>query len=267
MARRGKALALGPLFILGFPRSGTTAMANAIARLKRFGGYGPEGHFIYLFAGPLNRIAAGEFNANSILHEEGAPDTVLDAFRALTNQLYSSQADPADTTWIDKTPDLLQVRAVPLIDRLWPDARYIFLYRPPEAAVRSSLALWPGQVTGNERNTAQRWVNCQQSWRRVRPRLGTRCVDVFQPEMLAAPQTIAAALQPLLDLSDSEVDALTRIWTRHPRMNRPDGPRGEAYDKVTLTAEVAADVTAITREEAAHWPAITAADAKKSPPR
>ncbi len=236
-------------------------MAIGIARLERFGAHGPEGHFIYLFAGPLNRIAKGEFNDNSILRTEGVPATVLAAFRALVNQLYSGRADPSDTVWIDKTPDLAQVRAVPVINRLWPDARYIYLYRQPAAAVRSNLALWPAHVTGRESDTAQRWVDCQRTWRAVRKQLGNRFVEVFQPEMLAAPQDIAAMLQPLLDLSDKETNTLSQIWTMHPTLNRPVGARGEAYDSVVLTKSVAEEVAAITGEEAAHWPKIASADA------
>ena len=258
-----KGIVLGPLFILGFPRSGTTAMAKALARLERFGAYGPEGHFLYLFAGPLNRIAKGEFNSNSFLQGEGVPQIVLGEFRALANRLYSARGDPADTVWIDKTPDVLQVRAVSAIDRLWPDARYIFLYRPPADAVRSSLALWHDRVAGRERATAQRWVECQESWRGVREQLAGRYAEVFQPRMLAAPDRVAAALQPVLDLRGDEVNKLARIWTKHPQMNRPGGARGEAYDRVTLAPDIADAVAGITHEEAGHWPAIAAHAALK----
>lgn len=249
---------MGPLFILGFPRSGTTATAKAIAQLGRFGPYGPEGHFLYLFAAGLSQIARGEFNTNSILRTEGMPQQVLSDFRALFNRLYSPRNDPNDVAWTDKTPDLLQLRAVPAIDSLWPDARYIFLYRPPVDAVRSSLATWPERMTGKEIPASTRWVNCQSAWRSVRAGLTGRHVEVFQPQMLAAPRQVAASIQPILDLTDKEVNTLGQIWTDHPQLNRPTGPRGEAYDKVALAPDVAAQVARITHDEAAQWPAIAA---------
>ena len=51
---------MGPIFILGFPRSGTTAMAQALSGLERFGTYKHEGHFIYLFSEAIDRIVRGD---------------------------------------------------------------------------------------------------------------------------------------------------------------------------------------------------------------
>lgn len=236
-------------------------MVNAVASLQRFGPYKHEGHFIYLFSDVLARIRRGAFNDNAILREEGAQDLFLAEFTRLVNRLFSARGDASDTVWIDKTPDLAQAQAVPVIDMLWPQARYIFLYRPPEKAVRSSLAVWGDRLVGRERETAQRWRDTQAAWRAGRQKLGReRYVEVYQPDMLAKPRAVAGQLKPLLQLSDEEVDKLTRLWTNNQSINRPrGGERAEAYDRVALSPEALDEVRRITAEEEAHWPPLAAA--------
>ncbi|MEM6761630.1 MAG: sulfotransferase [Pseudomonadota bacterium] len=250
--------ALGPLFILGFPRSGTTAMARAVSGLGRFGSYAREGHFLYIFAAPFARILRGEFNENSVLRGDGAVQTLTQEFRAMANRLYSPTHDPADQQWIDKTPDLAQVRAVPVINKLWPSSRFIFLYRPAEDAVRSSVAVWRQRVEGNEGQAAERWVQCQRAWRAARPDLGDRYVEVYQPHMLTRPEAVAQSMAGVLGLADAEIDSLARTWREDTQVNRPKGERAQAYDAVTLSEDTRAEVRALTQDEAAHWPMLSA---------
>jgi len=252
---------VGPLFILGFPRSGTTAMARALSDLKRFGTYEREGHFLYIMTAGIARIQRGEFNENSVLRAPGAPERFLRGFTRTVNRLYSTTGNARDTAWIDKTPDIAQVRAVPVIDKLWPEARYVFLYRPPLAAVRSSLALWHDRVEGREVPTAERWAACQRAWRAARAELGTRFVEVYQPLMLSDPHVVAGTLGPLLSLSEEEVAALAQTWERDRAVNRPRGERGKAYDAVTIAPDVAREIRRVTAAEVAKWPRLAAADA------
>lgn len=241
-------------------------MVNALASLQRLGPYKHEGHFIYLFSDVLARIRRGAFNDNAILREEGAPEQFLEDFTRAVNRLFSARGDASDTVWIDKTPDLAQAQAVPVIDMLWPQARYIFLYRPAEKAVRSSLAVWGERLEGRERETAQRWRDTQAAWRAAREGVGRdRYVEVHQPDMLAKPRAVAGQLKPLLQLSDEEVDKLTRLWTNNQTINRPrGGERAEAYDRVALSPEALDEVRRITADETARWPALAAGrDAEK----
>ncbi|RAI03039.1 hypothetical protein DLJ53_00425 [Acuticoccus sediminis] len=246
-----------PVFILGSPRSGTTAMAMGLARLKRFGRYRLEGHFLYHFHPGLVRVATGRVGGNSIVMEAEQAARFIGEFKRSVNRLYSETGDPDDEAWIDKTPDHKQAAAIPSIDALWPDARYIFLYRPPLQAVRASAAMPHWKLEGHEGAVAQRWVECQAAWRRHRDRLKGRAVEVFQPDMLADPAGTAAALAPLLDLSDDEVNMLTTFWSKNDRLNRPSKPEAEkAYDLFELSKAARDEVAAITSEEAARWPRL-----------
>lgn len=234
-------------------------MAAALSKLKRFGTYEREGHFIYIFASGLARIQRGDFNENSVLREEGVALRFTQNFKRIVNRIYSATNDPRDTSWIDKTPDVAQVRAVPVINKLWPDARYIYLYRPPEAAVRSSLAVWSTRMEGREAPTAERWAICQRAWRSARAELGDRYREIYQPDMLSDPAGVARTLQPLLGLRDGEVDTLAEIWGQDQEVNRPRGDRGKAYDAATLSPDAVAEVHRLTKDEVAHWPVLAAA--------
>lgn len=234
-------------------------MVNAVASLERFGPYKHEGHFMYLFSDAIARIQKGQYNDNSILREEGAGARFVAGFVREVNRLFSARGAPDDTVWIDKTPDLAQVRAVPVIASLWPAARFIFLYRPAEQAVRSSLAVWRDRLEGREAETAERWRATQDGWREAREGLDrARYVEVYQPDMLAKPRAVAGQLKPLLQLSDEEVDKLTRLWTNNQMINRPKGERGAEYDRVQLSPDALETVRRVTGAEAAHWPQLAA---------
>lgn len=247
-----------PVFILGSPRSGTTAMAMGLNRLKRFGRYRSEGHFLYHFHPGLNAVATGRVGANCVVKPPEKAALFVDGFRALCNRLYSESGEADDDVWIDKTPDAEQVQAIPSIDALWPEARYIFLMRPPMAAVRASLAMPNWNLKGREAAIARRWVECQASWRQVRGELTGRAVEIFQPDMLADPAGAAAALAGILNLSNDEVTMLTTFWRKNDRLNRPTKSEAEkAYDTFEMSKDVEEKVAAITAEEAAHWPRLS----------
>lgn len=247
---------MGPLFIMGFPRSGTTAMARALSALGRFGGYSHEGHFLYLFAQPLSRVMQGDYNENSVFRAEGAPEAFVKGFTRLANATLSETGNPDDTAWIDKTPDLAQVKAASVIGALWPDARFIYLYRPAAEAVRSSVAVWTERVRGRELATAERWLQCQSAWRAARDSLSGRAIQVYQPDMLERPAAVAAALGPVLELSAEEVGTVARVLTNNKAVNRPRGPKAAAYDAIQLTAEQVRAIDMATEREVAHWPRL-----------
>ncbi|MEM8551905.1 MAG: sulfotransferase [Pseudomonadota bacterium] len=247
---------MGPLFIMGFPRSGTTAMAKAIAGLGRFGTHEREGHLLYLFTQPLARIIRGGENETSVLRAEGAREAFLERFAGLANATFSASGDPSDTMWIDKTPDLAQVRAARVLASLWPQARFIYLYRDPVAAIRSSVALWGDRVAGKEHEAAARWTACQRAWRAVRRPLRGRSVEIFQGDMLDRPGLAAAALSRAIDLSAHERLTVSRVLAADRGVNRPQGLQGDAHDAVALAPHVVREILTITADERARWPRL-----------
>ena len=142
----------GPLFILGAPRSGTTAMVAAIAALHRFGRFATEGHFIYLIGDALARIVEGRLNPNCVARDR---ERALAIIRNMLDEMYGG------APWIDKTPGVQQIKVVPALAQLYPGARFIFMYRPVVEAVRSTVAVRKWNQSGKELEIAGRWVACQ----------------------------------------------------------------------------------------------------------
>lgn len=233
-------------------------MATAIGLLGKFGQYSTEGHFLYLFAPGVERILGDRLNPVSILRDAERRDRFVRDLTALVNSVFSATGDPADVRWIDKTPGIAQVNAIPGIVAMWPDARFIYLYRTPHEAVRSNLANWPDQLAGKEAASAERWATCQRAWRKNRSAIPKpHYVQMFQPDMLEKPRAAANKLRSLLDLSDAEVDMLANYWEANKALNRPNsGEASAAYDKVALTPAQMEAVSRVTEDEVRHWPRL-----------
>lgn len=243
---------MGPIFIVGFFRSGTTAMAEGLRGLGRFGPYG-EGHFVDLLAGAVNKIADGTLNANSILRKPGVAQSFLEGLAGTINALYSATGDRADTTWIDKTPGLKQIQAVPALATLYPGARFVYMYRPAVDAVRSSVAMPAWKLAGKEKRLADRWVACQAAWRKVRGGLPDAApIEVYQPQMLSAPDEVATALAGALGLSTVEATQLATFWATNREIARSPSHTAPAQP-FAMSDDVAREIDERAASEMSHW--------------
>lgn len=248
---------MAPLFILGFPRSGTTALASAVCKASAFQDFSEEGHFLYLFREALDRIFENRLNPNSVIREPRNKELLLSKFRQAINEIYSGNSG---LRWIDKTPDIDQVRSIPTLRRLFPQAKYIYLYRDVDTAVVSNVANWPQQLAGKELEVAQRWSTCNKVWRDARHSLEVESyLEIYQKEMLRTPEHVARQVCSLLDLSPQDKGHVTEFLIGNKSVNRPHGDHAKKYDAVTLTPDVREQVFNIARDELRHWPKLTSA--------
>lgn len=117
------------VFLLGFPRSGTTLLEQVLA-------VHPE--VVTLEERPLLNPVEGEFFKSLPAFERllEADDSLLDPFRVLYWQMVREQGlEPAGKVFIDKMP--LYSLLLPLIARLFPGARILFAERDPRDVVFS----------------------------------------------------------------------------------------------------------------------------------
>lgn len=248
---------MAPVFILGFPRSGTTALASAISSLPSFQNFTYEGHIFYLFQDGLQRLRDGRTNPNCIMNEPAKRERFYQIFREAFNQAFSDDGDKHAQNWIDKTPDIAQVSMVPELSRLYPDAHFIYIYRTAETAVRSNVATWPQVLTGKEEEVAHRWAACNEKWRRVRAEVPASLrLELFQPEMLSNPGAVGQSLATFLKLPGNERTQLTQFLEHNKSINRPGGKKAKEYDAQSLTDEALEMVRQITAKETAHWPKL-----------
>lgn len=159
------ALAQNPIFVVGYPRSGTTLLQALLATqgdLLTF----PETHFFStVFAGNadfcetidpiaandvLDKIAkksgiafAADFLRTLPSHEDSAPIPVKEFFETLVAKLMSEAAEPS-RCWLEKTPD--HGLYMQHILRFYPDARFVGIIRNPFSAIHSRTKFFTSQA-------------------------------------------------------------------------------------------------------------------------
>jgi hypothetical protein len=135
------------VFLIGAPRSGTTLLARMLSAHSAVHGRA-EPHLITPIAhlgyyGKVQRAPYDPQNVEQAIHEIVAelPRGVagyLDALRAYTDSMYAQLMDAAPAgkrLFLDKTPAYALV--LPVLTKLYPQARYVVLTRHPLAVLSS----------------------------------------------------------------------------------------------------------------------------------
>jgi hypothetical protein len=247
---------------MGFPRSGTSGLASGISQLQGFSDYNTEGHFLYLFANAIDRIREDHVNPNCVVRDAESKAAFFQSIADGADAAYRVMTGAERYQWIDKTPDIQQVEAIPAILSLFPDSWFLYIYRDPVSAVRSNLATWPDQLAGKHVEVANRWVACQRQWRAKRSAIAPeKRLEIYQSELLATPQKVTRALARKMNLSEEEIANALEFWSKNKRVNRPtEGDAAQVYDARQLDDSVAQQVMEICAAEVAHWPKLNKND-------
>jgi len=122
------------VFVVGSPRSGTTAVGNALRHAMQLPNYG-ESHVLPVLQGMVEDIdrrlaepntqQASRQLANMMAHLPGEElrERLGENFRSMYRQLNQGES------FCDKTPGVAMLRSIPAAVWLWPDARFIFCKR------------------------------------------------------------------------------------------------------------------------------------------
>lgn len=248
----------GPIFIMGFPRSGTSGLAAGLSKLPGFADYGPEGHFVYLLDNPVICIRDDKLNPNSIVRDPACKSAFLAAIAKGVDDAYRAASGSASQMWVDKTPDVSQVNAIPAIRTLFPDAWFFYIYRDPISAVRSNMATWPAELQGKEMEVARRWCQCQAAWRSKSEDIPDgKKLEIFQPNLRKNPEKVVDSIVQMMGLSNADAALLLQFWTKNRQVNRPNtGDAAVAYDAIALDDVVADRVSRICADEVTFWPRL-----------
>jgi len=199
-----------PVFILGPARSGTSALALALLSSGHYEGHG-EGHLLPLAHHLLMAVDAYYAGRDAV----GGPDTRLrsthiSAFQRMVRRgfIQVSRAAYPSGRWIDKTPTAEMVRAAPLMQEMWPNARFIFLKRRVIENVASRRRKFPHESLENHYRD---WVDVLTTWAGVRGHLGNRAMEVEQFELARHHAAVAADISAFLDLPAPAADRLHTV--------------------------------------------------------
>jgi hypothetical protein len=206
-----------PVFILGAPRSGTSAVAQALRAATVYRGH-QEGQVIDLLT-PLLRTLRRfyEFKADEITHPERITmikEVPLAYFGAGISALFTTAVKKLfpDRHWIDKTPTADMIFAAPHILRIWPNAKFIFLKRRALENILSRLRKFG---PGNFEAQCLEWTNCMEAWKTVQGSLAGRALEVDQHLLARDPERVGRAIGALLGVATDDVEKLEVVLRRN----------------------------------------------------
>ncbi len=205
-----------PAFIVGSPRSGTSALVLALEAVG-YHGY-KEGNFLPLI-GIIDRIIDNHFNQSGrsnpnflTAHIDRAQ--LKDRIDCIFKEFQDS-AHPYPL-WFDKSGHAEMITAIPVLRRFWPDSVYIFCKRRAIENVASRLKKFPG--LDFERHCAG-WARFMSSWRSVRTGLPAEVyVEVDQQDLIRETDATCARITDLLHLRPEHMRTLiTTLKSRRPQ--------------------------------------------------
>jgi Sulfotransferase family len=226
-----------PVFVLGPARSGTSAVALALLNCGRYQGSG-EGHLLPLAFDLLMTIQSyyarrSALNGGGTLLGSVHPDTfqrmVRRGFVQLTRAAYSSGY------WIDKTPTAEMVRAAPLLQAIWPNARFVFLKRRVIENVHSRRRKFAQtQLVHHYRD----WASVLTAWLSARPALGDAAIEVDQIELARFSDEVAERISRFLDIPPPFAEVFrAALAADHPEQTSETFGHAKTLDSLNLSVE------------------------------
>lgn len=140
-----------PVFIIAAPRSGSSLLFETLACTPGFCSFGGEAHWLVENL-PALRPGAPGVDSNRLTAEQATPEVSAAIRRAALARLRGpqGQAPATGAPLIEKTPK--NALRVPFLKQVFPDARFIFLWRQPSENIGSLIEAWRtgGWVTYRE---------------------------------------------------------------------------------------------------------------------
>jgi hypothetical protein len=132
-----------PVFIVAAPRSGSTLLYETLAVNHRLSTLGGEAHWL-IEGVPELQLGAPGVTSNRLTAAQLSGPVESQILAMIREQLVDNSGRPAELTpatrLLEKTPK--NALRIPFLARLFPDARFIFLWREPRGNVSSIIEAW-----------------------------------------------------------------------------------------------------------------------------
>ena len=201
-----------PVFIVGSPRSGTSALVDAMLGAG-YHGY-REGNFLTLLMA-VNRVIDRHFAVFGAAGPQVLASLIdQDKFKASIAQLFRDEANGLNPVepWFDKSGNPEMIEAIPILLQLWPTAHFIFAKRRAIENIVSRMRKFPKL---NFEYHCRDWTKNMQAWRQTRARIPQgQGIEVDQQDLIRKPEEAAARISQLLDLDDQQKTALVETFRR-----------------------------------------------------
>lgn len=195
---------VGPLFILGAPRSGTSQMLRLARDVLGYRG-GDEGSVwqsVKALDDHFRRVAHGLADADPeglrgfSLMRLSREKIVHEYVRSLIG---FHEREYGAGPLVDKTPGGEMIAAAPILKAHLPSARFIFMKRRGIENVLSQGRRFPSRTF---EAACQQWARPMQRWLEVRDTLKPDCIEVDQWELDATPAAVARRVTAFLGRGD-----------------------------------------------------------------
>lgn len=130
-----------PVFIIAAPRSGSTLLFETLACTPGFSSFGGEAHWLVEDV-PALRPGAPGVDSNRLTAAQATAEVTAAIRRAALPRLQGPQGRPPATgaRLLEKTPK--NSLRIPFLKQVFPDARFIFLWRDPRENISSIMEAW-----------------------------------------------------------------------------------------------------------------------------
>ena len=132
-----------PLFIVAAPRSGSTLLFETLAASEQLFTLGGEGHAL-VESLPELQPGTGRVESNRLMADHATDAVAAKIVGELLRDVRNARGEspPAEGTLrlLEKTPK--NALRIPFFDRIFPDARFLFLWRDPHENLSSIIEAW-----------------------------------------------------------------------------------------------------------------------------
>ncbi len=131
-----------PVFIVAAPRSGSTLLFETLATHAAIATLGGEAHWLVENLPELRPGATG-VDSNRLTAAAATDSTAQQIRASVLERLQNADGAPPDGTaciFLEKTPK--NSLRIPFLKRVFPDARFVFLWREPQGNLASIIEAW-----------------------------------------------------------------------------------------------------------------------------
>lgn len=221
-----------PVFIIGSPRSGTSALVDALLGVG-YNGF-REGNFLQLMPmiGAMIDRHFATFGQDGLqvlvshVDRQALKEAINEAFAGFVNRLHP------DPPWVDKSGNPEMIDAIPALMKLWPDSHFVFAKRRAIENVVSRLKKFSQH---NFEYHCRDWARNMAAWRVMRGNVPEAMrVEIDQQELIRDPAGSAARLAAFLDLSADSRGKLQALF----QGNRPQQTAAGTAERVLSLADL-----------------------------
>lgn len=240
-----------PVFIVGAPRTGSSFVCEALIRGGGLVG-GAEGHILPLLA-DLDHQIAGYYqlmrnmgmlaipeNTVAQIDEAELRNKVSEVFVSYYEKIYG------EGRWVDKTVNIGMIFALPILLKIFPQARVIYLTRHGVRNVLSAAKYFDVSFEEGCRN----WSQCSDAWGRMSEMLPLdKVLWIEHEQLLESPTESAGLIANHLSLSAEARKELLRFMVTSACEWRGNTESGITLESSKLTDEQRAAFLEICGEQ------------------